>query len=151
MADIVSIDSSSETQQLVARDAAAFLTPLDFKVLVEVAGATGIVVDELMSKNRKMSGVIVELPAGDPFAWMPSADLYLLNCILHDWDGERCIAILQTCRRMLMPGGRLIVIESDEGRNRSVEEYERLLGTAGWKVRTGLMKKSPSCLIIEAV
>ena len=37
--------------------------------------------------------------------------MYLLAQILHDWDDERCVAILQQCRRAIPENGKLLVIE----------------------------------------
>ena len=38
-------------------------------------------------------------------------DAYLLKYILHDWDDERCVAILRACRRAVPGDGRVLVIE----------------------------------------
>lgn len=35
---------------------------------------------------------------------LPSADLYLLGHILHDWDDEKCMTILQNVSEALQPG-----------------------------------------------
>ena len=39
-------------------------------------------------------------------------DAYLLKFILHDWDDDRSMAILRTCRRSVPQNGRLLVVES---------------------------------------
>src|SRR5260370_210863 len=49
--------------------------------------------------------------SGDFFAYVPEADLYLLKFILHDWNDERCVRILENCRRAMRRGGRVIVVE----------------------------------------
>jgi SAM-dependent methyltransferase len=49
--------------------------------------------------------------AGDFFASVPEADLYLLKHVLHDWDDGQSVRILENCRRAMRPGGRVIVIE----------------------------------------
>jgi len=38
-------------------------------------------------------------------------EAYLLKYILHDWNDERCVAILRACHRAMAPDGRLLVIE----------------------------------------
>jgi O-methyltransferase len=48
---------------------------------------------------------------GDFFQSVPSADLYLLKMILHDWDDESCIRILKNCRAAMTSGGRIAVVE----------------------------------------
>jgi hypothetical protein len=53
-----------------------------------------------------------ELVEGDFFSSVPAgADVYVLKSVLHDWDDERCIAILQSCRAAMDAGARLAIIE----------------------------------------
>jgi hypothetical protein len=98
----------------------------------------------------------VEVVGGDFFAEVPaSGDLYLLKHIVHDWDDEPATRILANCRRAAAPGATLVLIErllgpaADDvthladllmlvmfgGRERTRDEYERLLGDAGWSLR----------------
>ncbi len=91
-------------------------------------------------------------------------DLYLLKSIIHDWDDEHAATILKTCRAAMQPSARLVLVERllpDRveatrqdgldavmldlhmmvvlgGRERTTEEYRRLLATAGLNLtRTG--------------
>ena len=49
---------------------------------------------------------------GDFFQAVPAGgDAYLLAQILHDWDDERCVAILTQCRRAMPAHGKLLVVE----------------------------------------
>ncbi|HEX2064598.1 MAG TPA: methyltransferase [Acidimicrobiales bacterium] len=98
----------------------------------------------------------VELVEGDFFEEVPSGgDLYLLKHILHDWDDERAGRILERCHEAAPPGATLLVVErllgpgADAvaaladllmmvlfgGRERTADEYRRLLAGAGWKVQ----------------
>ena len=53
-----------------------------------------------------------EAVGGDFFAAVPAGgDAYLLKFILHDWDDDRCVAILRACRRAMSAAGRLLVVE----------------------------------------
>jgi DNA-binding transcriptional ArsR family regulator len=95
------------------------------------------------------------LVAGDFFTEVPSVgDLYLLSRILHDWDDDRCLSILAGCRAALPDNGTLVVIERPipddgdgrlacafdlhmmvntvDGRERTVSEYRALLSRAGF-------------------
>ena len=66
---------------------------------------------ELLTKR----GVVqrVELVAGSFFDAVPrGSDAYVLKHILHDWDDERCIAIMKNCRSAMDPGNRLLVVEA---------------------------------------
>jgi orsellinic acid C2-O-methyltransferase len=53
-----------------------------------------------------------ELVQGDFFSSVPAGgDLYVLKSVLHDWDDERCIAILHSCRAAMDQTARLAIIE----------------------------------------
>src|SRR5258708_11030128 len=54
--------------------------------------------------------------AGNFFEEVPSADLYLLKMILHDWDDDACRTILRNCRASARPGARALVVESVIGK-----------------------------------
>jgi hypothetical protein len=95
-----------------------------------------------------------EAVGGDFFAAVPEGgDAYLVKFVLHDWDDERCVAILRACRRAVPAGGRLLVIEllippgnlpsfakSQDvnmlanlgGRERTEAEYRALYAAAGF-------------------
>jgi hypothetical protein len=107
-------------------------------VAVDVGGATGSLLYSLMQINPNMHGIVCErrenvapaqaaaislglserttVVAGDFFKSVPEGDLYLLRFILHDWNDEDCVRILQVCRRAMVPGGRLVIVESFLGR-----------------------------------
>jgi len=53
-----------------------------------------------------------EIVAGNFLEDVPSADVYLLKRIIHNWDDEQSVRILGTCRRALRPGGRVLVIDA---------------------------------------
>jgi hypothetical protein len=49
---------------------------------------------------------------GDFFTTVPTGgDAYLLAQILHDWDDDRCVAILAQCRHAVPDNGKLLVVE----------------------------------------
>jgi hypothetical protein len=141
---------------------------------VDVGGATGVLIRRLVEAYPGLRGVVFEHPqvagiaaaaveragladavavvAGDFFAGVPAADLYLLKWILHDWDDAHCVRILANCRASLTPGGSVVIIEmaidppSDawfatlldlsmltllNGRERTIDAYDALLGRAG--------------------
>jgi hypothetical protein len=112
----------------------------------------------------------VQLVPGNFFARVPTgADAYVLKNVLHDWDDERALAILKTVRAAMAPGARILIAETlcepnqtdgfapfsdvqmmvvcDEGRERSQEEYRRLLGKAG--VTPGRIFESPIVSVME--
>jgi O-methyltransferase domain len=114
-----------------------------------------------------------DVAAGDFFAAVPEGgDAYLLKHVLHDWDDDRCAAILRNCRRaMAGGGGRLLVVEAllppgNEpsygkyldvamlvlltGRERGGEEYARLLAAAGFALSRVVPTRS-EVSVLEAI
>jgi SAM-dependent methyltransferase len=110
-----------------------------------------------------------ELVSGDFFAAVPEgADLHLLKQIVHDWDDERATQLLQNCHRALTPAGKLLLVEmvvpADNrpdlaqamdlnmlvllgGRERTEEEYQRLLQGAGFRLERVIPTHSPFSVI----
>ena len=177
----------------VAQDVTRLVDTSTARLAVDIGGASGTLVHSLMTANPQLHGIILDLPdvvpsattaaatlglakrssvlAGDFFASVPEADLYLLKHILHDCDDGQAARILENCRRAVRPGGRVIVIElllgevgepgpapfmdlnmmvMLPGRERSLSEYCALLKQAGFR----LDKSSPirsSMALIEAV
>src|ERR1700736_4686450 len=177
----------------VAQDVTRLVDTSTAKLAVDIGGASGTLVHSLMTANPELQGIILDLPdvvpsataaaaalglaerssvlAGDFFASVPEADLYLLKHILHDWDDGHAVRILENCRRAMRPGGRVIVIEallgemgepgfapfSDlnmmvmlTGRERTLSEYRALLKQAGFRLDKSTPIRSPMAMI-EAV
>ncbi len=101
---------------------------------------------------------------GDFFQSAPTADLYLLKYILHDWEDAACVNILKNCRAAIRPEGRLVVVELALGepgepglgplgdmnmlavtgaRERTQKEYASLLDASGFKLKRAISTMSP--------
>jgi SAM-dependent methyltransferase len=115
-------------------------------------------------KGQGLSGRC-ELRSGDFFEAVPEgADLHLLKQIIHDWDDERATQLLRNCHRSLAPGGTLLLVEMvvppDNqpspaqamdlnmlvvlgGRERTEEEYRRLLSGVGFRLARVIPTHSP--------
>ena len=97
----------------------------------------------------------IRIEGGDFFAGVPAgADAYLMRHVIHDWEDPEAVAILRRCREAMAPGGKVLVVEmvippGNEpsfgkwldlmmllvaGRERTEEEYDRLLAAAGLKL-----------------
>ena len=96
--------------------------------------------------------------AGDMFVDVPTADMYIMKMILHDWDDDECIGILGNLLLRAGPAGRVFIVEHvipdsgkpdfaalfdmhmmcwGTGRERTEQEYQALLAESGWRfVRT---------------
>jgi hypothetical protein len=124
---------------------------------VIATAADAVAAQGLSQRCQLMSGSFFEsVPEG--------ADLHLLKQIIHDWDDERATLILRNCHRALAPAGKLLLVEMvippDNrpspaqsmdlnmmvllgGRERTEEEYQRLLQAAGFRLEQVIPTHSP--------
>ena len=98
-----------------------------------------------------------ELVGGSFFDAVPAGgDAYVLRNIIHDWDDDRAVAILTSCRRSMTDGARLVLVErylatdpheallvlhadlemlvNVGGRERTTDEYAALLARSGLRL-----------------
>ncbi len=115
-------------------EAARVIDTTGVQLAVDVGGASGELLHDLMKVNSELQGVVFDLPhvgpdalaaaaqnklgdrlevmAGDFFESVPEdGDLYLLRYVLHDWDDASCVRILENCRKAMRPGARVLVLE----------------------------------------
>ena len=145
--------------------------------IVDIGGGRGTLLSAILHANPHARGILFDLPAtiedaraavaaaglsercfcvsGDFFAGVPSGDCLMLSAVISDWDDEKSIAIFESCRRALSPGGRLLLLERmlepdrpaprsslmdlqmlviGGGTGRSREEYRRILAAAGFEL-----------------
>jgi C-methyltransferase len=113
-------------------DIAAVLGAYDFgrfSTVADIGGGRGHLLRAVLDAVPAAHGILFDLPevigsleidherlvphAGDFFADpLPSADVYLLMEVLHDWPDPQCIEILAAIRRAAAPGAKLLVIEN---------------------------------------
>jgi len=149
-----------------------------FGCIVDVGGGQGALLADILAVHTGVRGILFDQPhvlsgadavlrgagvadrctvvAGNFFEDVPEGgDAYLLKAIVHDWEDAEGIAILQTCRRVVRPGGRLLVVESlvgppnktpetklsdlnmlvgPGGLERTREEFTGLFATAGFRL-----------------
>jgi len=168
-----------------SRVAGTFAAVYDFtgaRTVVDVGGGNGAVLMAVLQAHAGMHGILfdlaqglvgadeklaaggvaerVTLQEGSFFeAVPPGADVYMLKSIVHDWDDERALAILQACARAMHPTSRLVLLERklperienpDEafttvmgdvhmmvvlgGKERTADEYRDLLAQAGLRL-----------------
>jgi hypothetical protein len=119
--------------------------------------------EEIADRCEAMTGDFLEaVPEG--------GDAYLLKHIIHDWDDQRAIEILKNCHRSMSKDARLLLIEEiitdasefapakvldiqqmlmPGGRERTEEEYRKLLEAAGFEL-TAVIPTRSSLSIIES-
>lgn len=178
--------SMVELTRLVAVELAGSPALPDQGVVMDLGGGHGQLLAEVLRARPGLRGVLFDLdhavegaPAhllaagvadrvtvtpGDFFAALPRpVDAVLLKSVLHDWDDQHAVHILQRARDALAPAGRVLVIErvmpdqvedrpehrtatrSDlnmlvglGGRERTAENYDALLQSAGLSRRRTL-------------
>jgi hypothetical protein len=112
----------------------------------------------------------VELVPSDIFDPLAvTADLYLLKWILHDWNDETCVRLLQGLAATMPSGSRAVVIEglqspnhvdprfsmidlemlvvTDGGRERSADQLHGLLQAAGLTPKSHAVTATGTALI----
>jgi C-methyltransferase len=164
------------------------------RTVVDVGGGSGSLLRAVLEHHPAVSGVLFDraptlaevdpalrdgghlagrcrLQAGDCFAGVPAADVYVYRQVLHMWDDETCVAALGVCAATAPEGARVIVVEqlvSDPpensydplmdlhmllvtgGRERSAGEYQQIFGRAGLKA-TGVTPTPTPLRLLEAV
>lgn len=164
------------------------------KRLVDVGGGCGTLMGLILAANPSLKGVLFdqadvvsqantvlsaygvldrcEIVAGDFFETVPAfCDTYVLSNIIHDWDNDRSLSILNNCRHAIDEQGRLLLIEmvvSSEqeptlarmtdlnmlvltgGQERTQKEFTSLLNSSGFAVKRFLPVDQLTC-IVEAV
>lgn len=178
--------SMAELTRLVAADLASSPALPDAGVVMDVGGGHGELLAEVLRARPGLRGVLFDLDhavegarshlrevgvagrvtvtSGDFFAALPRpVDVVLLKSVLHDWDDDNAVRILQRAGEALAAGGRVLVIErvmpgiledlpdhrttarSDlnmlvglGGRERTIEDYDALLSSAGLSRRRTL-------------
>lgn len=176
--------------------APAVVAAYDFSginVLADIAGGHGLLLAQILKSNSEMKGILfdmdhviagademletqgvadrVEKVSGDFFKEVPSADAYIMKHIIHDWDDERSIKIMQSIHRAMIGDGKVLLIEmvipegndphpgkildlemltSPGGLERTEAEYASLFERAGFRLNRIIPTFSPFS-VIEAV
>lgn len=177
---------------------AAVVEAYDFssiKKLVDVAGGHGSLLTSILKAHAHLEGVLFDLPevidrakpivaaqplsdrcqlvSGSFFESVPTgADAYLMKHIIHDWDDERSIKILQNCHRAMTDNGRVLVVEQvippgnepfmgklldvnmlvmcPGGKERTEAEYRSLFAAAGFEL-TRIISTQTFVSVVEGI
>jgi len=97
-----------------------------FTTLVDIGGGHGELLNAVLEAHPRSRGLLFDLPhsldaaavhercekvTGDFFLSVPpGGDLYILKSVLHDWNDEDALRILQNCHRAMSPQAKLLVI-----------------------------------------
>ncbi|XP_057796260.1 flavonoid 8-O-methyltransferase 1-like [Salvia miltiorrhiza] len=98
--------------------------------VVDVAGGTGAVAKAAAAAFPGLKCTVLDLPhvvaglegsqnlsfvSGNMFEFIPPADAVILKWILHDWNDEHCVKILEKCKEAILAskenGGKVIIVD----------------------------------------
>lgn len=172
----------------------AYPIPPSHKI-VDVGGGLGSLMAAILQANPGTTGIVFDLPSvvegakkhlerayladrceyvgGDFFKAVPvGGNIYLLVSILHDWDDDRCQAILKNCRFAMSNQAKLLIAEmvippgtapsfvkafdmtmlvlTSGGRERTEAEFQKLLAEAGFRLAR-VVPTDSTVSLIEAV
>lgn len=165
-----------------------------FKSIVDVGGGHGMLLSAILAAHPSVHGTLFDLEegieaakrgaggplpgasfvVGDVFTTpVPAgAEAYLFRHLLHDYDDDDCLKMLQNVRKQMKPDSRVLVLEktvpTDDtpgpgrwldlhvmlltgGRERTEDEYRALFAKAGFRLARVLPTAHPAVEIIEAV
>ncbi len=183
---------------LSAGEAPAIIEAYDFsgvRKLADIGGGQGSLLCTILESHPGMTGILFDRPdafegvearlredglaercevvPGDFFRSVPGgADVYLLKYVIHDWDDERSLAILKSCRQAMKKDARLLLVETVVpppgephyaklqdlemmvvvgSQERTVEEYSRLLERAGFRLARVVETTEPASILESVV
>lgn len=127
-----------------------------------IEGAGGLLEQEGVNER-------VELMSGNFFESVPTgADAYMMKHIIHDWDDESSVKILRNIRSVMNENGKVLIIEMvvpednephpskaldvlmlvmEGGKERTRDEYGKLLEASGFRLTRIIPTKSPYSVI----
>ncbi|MDX2201491.1 MAG: methyltransferase [Hyphomicrobiaceae bacterium] len=161
------------------------------RLIADVGGGNGAALRHILARFPDVRGVVfdredvvaaltsedlmqgrISAAGGDFFERAPTgADMYLLNRVLHDWNDEACIRILETCRRSMESAGTLLIIDEilepdpsrgkpasylidahmmamfGEARERTQSEFQDLLSRADFAISNVIATRSPVSIV----
>jgi predicted transcriptional regulator len=161
--------------------------------ICEIGGGQGHLLSHLQLRYNHLKGTILELEPvvnnqdsswpikmglqdrcryikGDMFEQVPSADLYIMKMILHDWNDDECIKILSNIHKSASDKSKIFIVEhlvpdpaiphfsklfdihmmcATTGRERTIEEYKSILSQSGWRHIQTHYPKSKMIGVIE--
>jgi hypothetical protein len=166
-----------------------------FKTIVDVGGGNGAMLMAVLNTAKEAKGIVFDeeyvlnetnnelaargfagrcsTRAGSFFDFVPEgADAYLMKMVLHDWNDEQSLIILNNCHRAMRADSKLIVIESvipagntphhgkfldinmlvvTGGKERTEQEFAALFSKAGLKLSKVIPTHSLMFTIVEVV
>jgi SAM-dependent methyltransferase len=196
-----SADFDAAMADFTALAAVAVAAAYDFsgiRTLVDVGGGNGALLIGILTAHPHLHGIVFDRPepaerarkrlaehglagrceavAGDFFERVPpGGDAYVLKHVIHDWNDDRALAILENCRRAMGERGTLLIVEgiyppridrslaargaaandvnmlvNTGGRQRSEAEFRSLYESAGFEL-TRIVPTLAPVSVVEGV
>lgn len=189
-------EAMSQESRISAGQIAATYDFSGASTVVDLGGGDGTLLAAVLGANPGLRGIVFDSPsgvaqaprvlaeagvagrcevrAGDFFQAIPAeGDLYVIKSVFQDWDDERAMAILRTCRAYMPATATLLIVgtllpETAEptepimfftdmnmlinsgGRERTERQFRDLLESAGFAVRSVARGVAGPSSIIEA-
>ncbi len=159
--------------------------------VVDIAGGHGFLLAGILKANPQLRGVLFDLPSvvagagellekegvkervelasGDFFESVPAgADVYIMKHIIHDWNDEQSVQILQNIHSAMNENGKVLICEMvvpegnqphpskvldiqmlavTGGKERTEKEFRKFLESSGFRLARILPTKSPFSVI----
>lgn len=167
----------------------------EFKTIVDVGGGKGSLLAGILQQYPHLQGILFDEPyvveqaenllvkegvrdrcrvqGGNFFQSVPSdGDAYLLKHIIHDWDDQQALIILQNCHQAMNSQSKLLIVDrvippgndpfggklmdlnmlvmSSGGKERTHTEFSQLLAAAGFQIKQ-IFFTTADVSVIEAV
>ncbi|ARF74184.1 methyltransferase [Kitasatospora albolonga] len=133
----LSADFNAAMSQATSETSATLPHAFDFgryASVTDVGGGNGTLLAGVLAAHPGLIGVVLDtaeglagapdtmarrglegrysLVAGDFFRSVPAgSELYLMKSVLHDWTDDQVVTILSNCRKVLPPGGLVLIVE----------------------------------------
>ncbi|XP_073286016.1 caffeic acid 3-O-methyltransferase-like [Primulina huaijiensis] len=110
--------------------------------IVNAGGGNGVTLDMIISKYPSIHGINFDLPevikvaptyngiehvAGDMFVEVPKGDAILLKFVLHNWDDNKCLKLLENCYKALTDKGKVIVMDAIYPEDLQPDNYSKFV------------------------
>jgi hypothetical protein len=128
------LESLADRNRRSAPDIAVHCDLAGTKTVADIGGGDGMMLTAILNQYPGIAGTLFDMPAnaeyarqklaaaglaerstvqgGDFFESVPAGfDAYVLKNVLHDWDDERCLAILSNIRTAMPAHGKLLIVE----------------------------------------
>ena len=180
-------DAMTSFTSSIARAVAAAYDFSEAKTIADIGGGHGTLLSTVLEANAHAEGILFDQPqvaagakvpanakvvGGDFFAEIPvEADVYLMKHIIHDWNDEQSVAILNNLAKSAKPGAKVLLVEgvieegdapsmskvmdlnmlvATGGKERTAAEYAALFEQTGFKL-TNIYPTASPVQIVEAV